>query len=414
MPKLSNIRQTVPHFSPSSVQTMLSLVASAPLPPHPPILTSNSSPSAPDKWSLGIEYDFLHALRKKWVEEWKWERVAERVEGMDHFLVDYEDDDDDEVEEKYEMTLHFVHQRSSREDAIPLLILHGWPGTFFDFHKIINPLVNPPSPDLPAFHVVAPSLPGYFLSTLPQRSGFDLPRIAKLFNALMVDGLGYNTYVAQGGDWGAMTLRIISSLYPTTCLAPHFTMFRAVVTSAQNPAKLTKTDLSQFTESERAVLTRREEFAESGFGYHLLHQTKPFTIGLALSTSPLALLTYVAEKFYTWSDPERLDPTDILDTVALYWLSGCFSTSVMMYNQTRKQRAEVNLPAEDGYWPIKTKTFGFSSFPYEIGGTPRKPLEAYGNLTFYKAHTHGGHFPALDNPEEFVDDLREYFASSLS
>ena len=242
---------------------MLSLVSSAPLPPRPPFPTSDDptpssspfAPRSPKEWELSVEYDYLLKLRDKWLHEWSWDSLSERLTKMDHFLVDYADPIDEnetgDGNERYELTLHFVHQRSTREDAIPLLILHGWPGTsstrrsyssihhslvvgtFFDFHKIIDPLVNPSDPSLPAyvpslssplltsphipssfslphpsshaphhrFHIIAPSLPGYFLSTLPHQTGFSLPRFAKLFNALMVDCLGYDKYVGQGGDW---------------------------------------------------------------------------------------------------------------------------------------------------------------------------------------------------------------------
>lgn len=366
------------------VQNMLSLLESAPFPDRAPI-------DADTPWKLGIEYEYLKNLRETLLTQWSWESLESEIEKFDNYLVHYEDEGD-------VLDLHFVHVRSSRSDAIPLILLHGWPGTFFDFHKVIEPLTNPPSSHLPAFHVVVPSLPGYFLSTLPRRDGWGLADTARVFNGLMTSVLGYTKYVGQGGDWGSYILRVMGCLFPDSVSLMHFNMFRTV--PVQNR------DQSTLSEVEKRIVARGDEFAITGRGYNQIQATKPFTIGIAIASSPLALLAYIGEKFYGWSDPERLDGQDVLDTVALYFLSKCFPTSVLIYNQA-KDRAELVEAAKGNKWLLKNK-FGVSAFPYEIGVSPRHDIEPYGPLVYYKEHTNGGHFPALDSPTEFVDDLREF------
>ncbi|KAI0341410.1 alpha/beta-hydrolase [Trametopsis cervina] len=382
----TNLREVAIKYDDDAVQNMLFLLKHSPLPSQAPV--QSASP-----WSLGIDHDYLVSLRERFQKEWKWDRVEKEINQTPNFLVDYAAGDDT-------LELHFLHKRSNRADAIPLILLHGWPGTFFDFRKVIESLTNPPTPDIPAFHVVVPSLPGYFKSTLPRRDGWNMADTATVFNRLMVDLLGYKTYAGHGGDWGSMIMRVMSNLFPDTMTVVHFSMFRVPI-----PENL---DRSKLTEVEKIVVERGSEFARTGFAYFQIQNTKPFTIGFAIGSSPLALLAYIGEKIYGWSDPERVDPDDILDTVALYWLSSSFSTSVVIYNQSGKERAETNLAASEGKWLVKSKSFGYSSFAYEIGGSPRAAIEPYGNLTYYKEHRRGGHFPALDNPSELVGDLREF------
>ncbi|KAL5498683.1 hypothetical protein ACEPAH_2038 [Sanghuangporus vaninii] len=374
-------------YDASQVQRMLSLLQAAPFPDRAPI-------DADTPWKLGIEYEYLKKLKTTFQTQWSWDTLEKKIAKFDSYIVHYESDGDI-------LDLHYVHVKSPRADAIPLILLHGWPGTFFDFHKIIEPLTNPPSSSVPAFHVIVPSLPGYFLSTLPRRDGWGLVDTAKLFNGLMTSVLGYRQYVGQGGDWGSYILRILGSLFPESVLLMHFNMFRTP------PAK--NADPSSYTEIEKRVVARRQEFSATGTGYFEIQKTKPFTIGIAIASSPLAVLAYIGEKIYSWSDPERVEIQDILDTVALYILSGSFVTSVVIYNQG-KERAEIVAGAE-GKWALKNK-FGFSAFPFEIGGAPKCDIVPYGPLVYYKVsieHSNGGHFPALDNPTEFVSDLREFF-----
>ncbi|KAF8578233.1 alpha/beta-hydrolase [Ramaria rubella] len=371
--------------------SLKTLLLSTDLPDEPPI-------SRIPEWELGIHLPWLaqlkHMLEGK---DWRVDDLEHRINSWPNYIVRMkatEDEGDDE-----ELDLHFMHVRSKHANAIPLLLLHGWPGTFWDFHKVIETLTNPPDGQ-PAFHLVIPSLPGYFLSKHSRRYDWSLVDSACLIHRLMVVVLGYSRYCGQGGDWGSYILRAIGSLYPFHAPVLHFNMFRCPPVIGLDPE-------TAFTESEKKALERSREFQRTGRGYNEIQSTRPFTIGIALSTSPLALLAYIGEKFYAWSDPHTLDPADVLDTVALYYLSRCFATSVMIYHQSHQVRKEMTLPQNDGMWKVGSK-IGFTLFPYEIGASPRVYIKAVGQLVFYKERSVGGHFPALDNPEGLVEDLREF------
>ncbi|KAI5120952.1 hypothetical protein M0805_001657 [Coniferiporia weirii] len=362
-------------YSPSAVENMLALLRASPFPDQAPIDTA-------EPWKLGIDYAYLKNLKTRFETEWDWTVLEQKIARFDNYLVHYEHEGD-------ALDLHYIHVKSARSDAIPLILLHGWPGTFFDFNKVIDPLVNPPSDSLPAFNVVVPSIPGYFLSTLPRRDGWSPEDTARVYHGLMTTVLGYKTYAGQGGDWGYYFLRIMGSLFPESLLVSHFNMF--VAPPAPN------LEARKYSEHEERLIKRRQEFGSTGRGYFDIQNTKPFTIGLAIASSPLAVLAYIGEKIYSWSDPDLVAQQDILDTVALYYLSGSFATSVIIYNQGIFVQ-----------WPVKGKV-GLSSFPYEIGTILKPEMAALApGLVYYKEHASGGHFPAMDSPKEYVEDLREF------
>ncbi|KAI5120954.1 hypothetical protein M0805_001659 [Coniferiporia weirii] len=362
-------------YSPSAVENMLALLRASPFPDQAPIDTA-------EPWKLGIDYAYLKNLKTRFETEWDWTVLEQKIARFDNYLVHYEHEGD-------ALDLHYIHVKSARSDAIPLILLHGWPGTFFDFNKVIDPLVNPPNVNLPAFNVVVPSIPGYFLSTLPRRDGWSPEDTARMYHGLMTTVLGYKTYAGQGGDWGYFFLRIMGSLFPESLLVSHFNMFVA------RPAP--DLEASNYSEYEKRLIKRRQEFGLTGRGYSILQNTKPFTIGLAIASSPLAVLAYIGEKIYAWSDPDRVNPQDILDTVALYYLSSSFATSVIIYNQ-----GILDQP------PVKG-VIGYSSFPFEIVTTIKAEMEIFApGLVYFKEHSSGGHFPAMDSPKEYVEDLREF------
>ncbi|EJD07879.1 alpha/beta-hydrolase [Fomitiporia mediterranea MF3/22] len=378
-------------YDESEVQGVLALLKASPFPDKAPIDTDTP-------WKLGIDYDYLKMLKERFETEWSWKTLEKKIAKFENYTVHYEYKGD-------VLDLHYVHVKSQRSNAIPLILLHGWPGSFFDFHKVIEPLTNPPGPDLPAFDVVVPSLPGYFLSTLPRRDGWNLVDIARLFDGLMTSVLGYRKYTGQGGDWGSFIIRIMANMFPDSCSLVHFNMFYVESSSSS--------DISRLSESEKKYAERWNEKRATTFGYLSLQTTKPFTIGSAIASSPLAILAYIGEKIYGWSDPDLIDPQDLLDTVALYYLSGCFPTSVIMYNQSGTLLRKMFLPATEGHFLIKNK-FGYSVFPYESARAAKVDVETFGPLAYIKEHESGGHFPALDSPEALVNDLREFFGEHWS
>ncbi|EJD35304.1 alpha/beta-hydrolase, partial [Auricularia subglabra TFB-10046 SS5] len=400
-------------FDRQHVARMMQLVESSTLPDAPPF------PEA--TWEEGIELPWLKQVKDKWIREFAIDEFERKLNRWPQYITRLEDEDVD---------LHFVHAKSARQDAIPLMLLHGWPGTFHDFHKVIEPLVNPPEDSSPAFHVVVPSIPGYAWSSHPRRSEFTFVDIGRIYHRLMNGVLGYDKYAVQGGDWGHFIARamfrdrIIAAHIPVG----HLNMYVGVPTSAkilQGLAALVPsflhaipgytaltTALSNKAQSlvlsptERRGVARSLEMFRSGIGYMQLQATKPLTIGYALNDSPLGLLAYIGEKFYAWSDPDTLDTTDLIETVALYYLTKSFYTSVFIYNRSNAVTQDVVY--HPGRWPIdKRIALGFGSYPYEVTAAPKALLGGNSRLVQYKEHSKGGHFAALDAEKAFVDDLRE-------
>ncbi|GJJ09128.1 hypothetical protein Clacol_003350 [Clathrus columnatus] len=396
-PKAINVE--FPQESIILLKTFLKLTK---LPKVPPI---NTTPA----WKLGIDLTWLSQLKSTLESDaWQADKLLEAVNSWPNYLVRMKATD--EADEEEFVDLHFMHIKSGKPNAIPLLMVHGWPGTsfsptrcvgltslkrltrqlagtFWDFHKVIEPLTNPPAGQ-PAFDLILPSLPGYFLSTLPQRYNWTLVHIATLFHKLMTKILKY----------------------PNGLIAISY--LRAVILG---PA--VNNDNAAFTEAELHALKRGQDFWETGRGYIEIQSTKPFTIGIAIATSPVALLTYIGEKMYMWSDPSKLDPVDVINNVVLYYLSGCFPTSVMIYHQGTAERNQMRaLHNGEAQWKVKSK-IGFTLFipvPHTlqiVSAAPRAYIQAAGPLVFYKERSSGGHFAALDNPDGLVEDLREFLSS---
>jgi len=383
-------------FSDEVKASLKTLVKATTLPTAPPV-------TGTEPWQIGIDLAWLRNLKNMFqADTWNVSSLLQDVNRWPHYMVRM--NAGEEIADEETVEIHFVHIKSAREDAIPLMMLHGWPGTFWDFHKVFQPLTSPPEGQT-AFHLIIPSLPGYFLSTQPQRYNWTFIDTAKLLHRLMVDVLGYTRYAGQGGDWGSYILRAIGSLYPEHAPVLHFNMFRTPPVPGFDERSLTS--------AERHALKRREMFQETGRGYIDIQSTKPFTIGIALASSPVGLLTYIGEKMHSWSDPRHLDPKDVLDTVALYYLSQSFATSVMIYHQSFGIRSEMTIRTENNEvkWKVGSK-IGFTLFPYEIGASPRAYIQACGNLVYYKERDFGGHFPALDNPQGLVEDVREFIRSN--
>ncbi|KAF8287350.1 alpha/beta-hydrolase [Clavulina sp. PMI_390] len=328
---------------------------------------------------------------------------------MNHFTVPVED-----------VNLHFIHERSERSDAIPLLMVHGWPASFYDFRKVVEPLVRPTDPAQPAFHLVAPSLPGFAWSSLPRKEDFSIVEMARIFNQLMVDVLGYDRYIGQGGDWGELIMHFIALNHPKHMKLVHFNSFYCPpvgrlasyvswirhLPAPESMIDWLSTQMLEWglPEGELRLLRRFELFKEEGSGFSILQRTRPATIGYAIASSPLSLLAYIGEKRLAWQDPSTFDLEDLLATVSIYYLTSTFQTSVMIYQQSRPAVMKM-LSDRSGVRKIQIP-MAFGAFPHEIEAPPRHWLARCGHLIQYRAHDKGGHFPAVENPEALADDLR--------
>jgi epoxide hydrolase len=339
-----------------------------------------------DDWSQGIPLAYTRELAAYWADGYDWRSREAALNRFDQFITDIEG-----------LDIHFIHQRSPHEAALPLVITHGWPGSIAEFQKVIEPLVNPASgrPE-DAFHVVCPSLPGYGFSGKPSRTGWGVDKIAQAWETLMLR-LGYDRYGAQGGDWGAAVTTQIGR-NRGHCIAIHLNMPIAM------PAARSGGDL---TEDEQEVLAAYAQHRRWGTGYSKQQSTRPQTLGYGLVDSPVGQLAWIVEKFWAWTDcdghPENaLSRDELLDNVMVYWATGTGASSARLYwesfsNFARNDRVE--LPT------------GVAAFPKEILRPPRRWCEAVYNITHWTAMPRGGHFAAFEQPDLFVDDVRTFFAT---
>ena len=336
-----------------------------------------------DDWSQGMPLAYTRELAAHWTDGYDWRSREAALNRFDQFITEIEGVD-----------IHFIHQRSTHEDALPVVITHGWPGSIVEFHKVIEPLVNPATgrPE-DAFHVVCPSLPGYGFSGKPTRTGWGVDKIAHAWETLM-RRLGYHRYGAQGGDWGAAVTTQMGR-NRGGCVAIHLNMPIARPASADP------------TEDEQRAFAAFAHHRRWGTGYSKQQSTRPQTLGYGLVDSPVGQLAWIIEKFWAWMDcdghPENvLSRDELLDNVMLYWVPGTGASSARLYWESFASfgaAGRVELPT------------GIAAFPKEILPAPRRWCEAVYNVTRWSTMPRGGHFAAFEQPELFVDDVRAFFAT---
>jgi microsomal epoxide hydrolase len=343
-------------------------------------------------WEYGIPVAYLRQLVGYWRDAYDWRAQEERLNAFAHFRTRIDG-----------QSVHFMHARSPHADAFPLLLLHGWPGSVVEFLELIPRLTHPQAhggSPADAFHVIAPSLPGYGFSEPTRTPGWDVVRIARAFVELMAR-LGYARYGAQGGDWGAQIATRIGSLDPGHCAALHLNM--PIAGPPEQPVPLGA--------EEQADLAAMARFGREESGYAALQGTKPQTLAMALEDSPAGLLAWIVEKFHGWSDcgghPENAFTRDLLITNAmLYWLTGTIASSLRLYWESRRSGL-WSAPAP--YVGIPT---GVARFPREeIIRPPRAWVERQYNVTWWTVMPRGGHFAAMEQPELLARDLQGFFST---
>jgi pimeloyl-ACP methyl ester carboxylesterase len=341
-------------------------------------------------WEYGMPVDYLRELVTYWRDTYDWRDQEARLNRFEHFRTRIDG-----------QSIHFIHARSVHANAIPLLIMHGWPGSVVEFLDVIPLLTDPEAHGghaTEAFHVVAPSLPGYGFSEGTRTSGWDVLRMARAFIELM-SRLGYPRYGAQGGDWGAQIATRIGALDAEHCAAIHLNM--PVASRPDAPGSL--------SDAEKADLAAMAEFQREESGYALEQGTRPQTLGMALNDSPAGLLAWIVEKFRTWSDcdgdPENSFSRDQLITnVMLYWVTRSITSSQRLYWE--HMHGESSRAPE--YVAVPT---GVARYPKEILRYPRSWVERHYNVTHWAVMPRGGHFAAMEQPTLFVEDLRNFFGT---
>ena len=343
-------------------------------------------------WDYGADRAYMEELLAYWQDGFDW-RAQERIlNQFDHFKTVIDGVD-----------VHFIDQRSAHEDAVPLLLTHGWPGSFVEFTKVIGPLTDPEAhggDPADAFHLVIPSLPGYGFSGKPTESGYNPERMADILATLM-ERLGYARYGAQGGDWGAIISRALAGNYPDRLIGLHSNF----ITAGPPPGVADPTAGVSPEELERRR-ERARAFAD-GRGYQAIQGTKPQTLGYGLNDSPAGLAAWIVEKFHGWSDHDgnvesAFTKDELLTNITLYWVTETITSASRIYYEAG------NTPSTRRIGFIEVPT-GAAIFPKEISFSPRRWAEARYNIVRWTLMPRGGHFAALEEPELLVDDIRAFF-----
>ncbi|MFO1538059.1 MAG: epoxide hydrolase family protein [Actinomycetota bacterium] len=341
-------------------------------------------------WDYGSELEYVRDLVAYWRDAYDWRAQEARINAFDQFLTTIDG-----------QRVHFVHQRSPEPDALPLLITHGWPGSVVEFLDVIGPLTDPRAhggDPADAFHVVAPSIPGYAFSGPTVERGWSPRRVAGAWATLMA-GLGYDRYGAQGGDWGSIITTQLALVDPAHLAGIHLNMVVAGGPPGGDPGEL--------TEAEQQGLADMAKYFETDSGYMQIQATKPQTLGYGLEDSPAGLAAWIVEKFRSWSDcggnvESAFTRDQLLTNVMCYWCTGTAHSSARLYYENRVgdgwvagQRVEVPT--------------GAAIYPREIIRPPRRWAEASYNITHWREQPRGGHFAAMEQPGLFVEDVRDFF-----
>lgn len=340
-----------------------------------------------DDWSQGIPLAYVKEVCSYWAEKYDWRDREARLNASPQFKTEIEG-----------LGIHFAHIRSPHEDAMPLIMSHGWPGSIVEFQKVIAPLTNPTEHGGEAgdaFHLILPSLPGYGFSDKPRETGWGVDKIGGAFSQLMAR-LGYERYAAQGGDWGSMVTTAIALQDAEHCLGIHLNM------PVAGPDPDTMADL---TDVEKAALADLGNYDKQESGYSKQQSTRPQTLGYGLVDSPVGQCAWILEKFYAWTDcnghPENvLGRDEMLDNVMLYWLQGNGASSGRLYWESfgGMKMDSVTVPT------------GCSIFPKEIIRCSRRWAEKrFHNIVYWNELEVGGHFAAFEQPETFVNEVRSSF-----
>ncbi|OJJ43165.1 hypothetical protein ASPZODRAFT_136724 [Penicilliopsis zonata CBS 506.65] len=308
------------------------------------------------------------------------------------------------------LSIHFVWHQSDREGAIPLLFQHGWPGNFLEVLPLIDELTSPSNPTSQAYHVVAPSLPGFVFSSCPQSPSFGVNDIAAVNHQLM-QALGYDTYLAQGGDWGSIVVRIMGARYPAHCLGVHVNMLAAALPSFwTNPFHLIYLLVVWALFLQRgadSTLRRLKWWRSEESGYAEIQKTKPLTIAAALVDSPIGMLAWLYDKLHPLVDDDFVwSPEELITWSMMYLIPGT-AGHALIYTNMRDDRVKeyaANLHLSPDV------DFGVSCFPRDVYNIPRwwASASVSKNIVFWREHAKGGHFAALEKPRELIQDIRDF------
>jgi pimeloyl-ACP methyl ester carboxylesterase len=354
-----------------------------------------------DDRSQGVQLATVEALARYWAGDYDWRALESKLNALPQFVTSIDGVD-----------IHFIHVRSPHEHALPLVMTHGWPGSVVELLESIGPLTDPAKHGggaEDAFDLVLPSLPGYGFSAEPTEVGWDVGRIAAAWAELM-RRLGYDRYVAQGGDVGAAVTDAMGRQAPEGLVGIHMNLLRTALSDPDLPAD---------SEQERAAKEAVDTFRTNGFGYFLEQSTRPQTIGYAALDSPVALAAWmldhdtdsyykISRAFLDGKPAGNLTPEHIVDNITTYWLTGTGASAARTYWENG--RAQAAAAAAGKAPPDLSLPVAFTTFPDEIFAAPRSWVErAYPGLAYFNEAERGGHFAAWEEPDLFAGEMRAAF-----
>jgi pimeloyl-ACP methyl ester carboxylesterase len=358
----------------------------------------------PDRESVtdrtqGVQLAKLQELVRYWGTDYDWRQAEAKLNALPQFMTQIDG-----------LDIHFIHVKSRHENALPLIMTHGWPGSVLELLKVIEPLIDPTAHGgnaEDAFHLVLPSMPGYGFSARPQGTGWGPDRIARAWDALM-RRLGHERYVSQGGDWGAVVSDKLAAQAPAGLLGIHVNMPATVPPEIAKALLLGGPPPAGLSPEEKRAYEGMDALNKTGSGYALMMVTRPQTLGYSLADSPAGLAAWFYDKFADWTysggDPERsLTRDEMLDDISLYWLTNTGTSGARLYwenNANNFNAVDISIPA------------AITVFPGEIYRAPRSWAEqAYHNLIYFNEVDKGGHFAAWEEPELFSEEIRAAFRS---
>lgn len=344
-------------------------------------------------WDYGSNLDYLKELVAYWRTQFDWRAQEKLINSFSHFKTDVDG-----------LDIHFIHEKGKGPNPMPLVITHGWPGTFFEMYKIIPMLSDPAShggDPADAFDVVAPSLPGYGFSDAGQKRGLDIFTIADMWAKLMSDKLGYPRFAAQGGDWGARVTAKLGLSHGDKVVGIH-------TTSTTSPTPYLGPGAKELSDAEKGMLKQREQWLTDEGGYSHIQSTKPQTLSYGLNDSPAGLAAWIVEKYRRWSDcggdvESRFTKDELLTTVTLYWVTQSINSSTRLYYESFSKAWNL---AKDEKIQVPVAV---AAFPRENTVPLREWSERSYNVQHWTDMPAGGHFAALEEPLRLVEDIRDFF-----
>ncbi|MEU4091682.1 epoxide hydrolase family protein [Streptomyces sp. NPDC026673] len=354
--------------------------------------------TVPDQ-SQGVQLATMQALARYWGNDYDWRKIEGKLNSLPQFKTRIDG-----------LDIHFIHVRSRHQDALPMILTHGWPGSVLEFLKVIDPLTNPTAHGgraQDAFHLVIPSMPGYGFSERPTTTGWNPSRIARAW-AVLMQRLGYTRYVSQGGDWGAVVSDKMAAQKPPGLIGIHVNMPATVPPDIAKKLACGDPTPPGLSPDEKAAYDKLNAFYKTGSGYSAMMVTRPQTEGYGLTDSPAGLAAWMYDKIAAWTDsdgdPQRvLTKDEILNDISLYWLTNTAVSSSRLYwenNANNFNAVSISLPA------------AITVFPGEIYQAPLSwAKQSYHDLIYYNKAPRGGHFAAWEVPDIFTKELRAAFSA---